>query len=294
MKHLPIEPGIYLDVPEAVYHHNDTEEDFLSSSKVKKIMKCPAICRNYLDTENNPSDAMLMGTAVHAKVLQPTRFDELVAVAPFDATPRKKADKEDYEDFLALNQGKAILRPWTATHDLDSLDAMVENVNADPDAVRLLAGDKEVTVVWVENGVLCKARIDSLLVDNIVDLKTTRDAAPGVFRRQAHMLGYHIQGAFYRRGLRAVMGDEAPKRFSFVCVENSPPHLVQCFEIHDEELARADAIIDQAFERWAVCKETGEWPGYGGGVHLLQFTDWSHIEDEALADEDVDVDVDAF
>lgn len=128
---------------------------------------------------------------------------------------------------------------------------------------------KEVTILWEEDGVRCRGRADlwNPQAVTIRDLKITEDANPGKFSRgEALRRGCDIQSWAYPLGI----GTNIPAmlgrvRFEFVlcevvdgevrdvCVAEVPPDL--------EDLGRMR--WDRAKGIWRECLKSGKWPGYG-------------------------------
>ena len=72
-----ISPGIYPSMPGEIYH-NPTG---ISKSGLDLLHKCPALYkRRYIDgIEDEPTPAMIIGSAVHSLVLEPDAADFVVA-----------------------------------------------------------------------------------------------------------------------------------------------------------------------------------------------------------------------
>jgi exodeoxyribonuclease VIII len=84
--------------------------------------------------------------------------------------------------------------------------ACIDAVNAHPAASQLLAGaERELSLFWTDARyhVPCKARYDARNHGLVMDLKTTQDASPEGFARQAANLLYHCQAAHYFSGEHA-------------------------------------------------------------------------------------------
>ena len=84
-------PGIWRDVPSEVYHRGPG----ISKSGLDLIDTSGAL---YWTVKQNPreaTEAMALGTILHALVLEPDTFDQRYIAAPKDA-PRKPSDRERY------------------------------------------------------------------------------------------------------------------------------------------------------------------------------------------------------
>lgn len=118
-------------------------------------------------------------------------------------------------------------------------------------------GKPEVSITWQDKklNALCKIRPDFLTPDgNIIALKTVTNPMKKPFDRlvaeKIFYEGYHVEAAFYRRGLKAAGYD--PK-FFFLFVERGPVPNVdfRAFEAahgDDEHLKAAERSLDVAME----------------------------------------------
>lgn len=160
--------------------------------------------------ENYDSPQMQLGRQVHSKILEPKVFDKEYVAYPekpegaletcddlkavikeFNATNNEKLKisgskaelmetvksikpdaiiwQEVYDKWLKENEGKEILN----SERLKLLDKIQASFNRNKYAVEMVKeGYSEVTILWKENGLLCKARLDWLGPDRWVDLKT--------------------------------------------------------------------------------------------------------------------------
>lgn len=116
-------------------------------------------------------------------------------------------------------------------------------------------------VIWLENGVWCRAMLDSL-GRHIWDYKTTAaDAAPRNWIRN-HLFGggLDIQSAFYSRGVKAVTGES--KAFIFAVQEQNPPFDCYPVVVDPADLLQANEKITWARDQFAAGLASGKWPGY--------------------------------
>lgn len=249
-----------------------------------------------------PSPAMLLGSALHAAILEPARFAEMVRVAP-DVDRRTKAGKEEHAAFVAgLPKGAIVL----SGDDYQAVRDAQAAVQASILPSLLGAGESEVSIYWGEQWndkvVGCKARIDWLghvagKPDQglIVDIKTTRDASPGAFSRSAAAYGYVHQAAWYMRAaahLNAI--GQCPKiaDYLIVAIEMEAPHAVGLYRVSGDDLTAADLDNLETLYRWTAACEANDWPGPTGiSIRTLNVPEWvfrssdtaiSRIDDDLL------------
>lgn len=254
--------GMHTMIPEARYR---ADPGINYSSLKHGAVSCLTMKAAIDGLLKKPGQSVNVGSAVHALVLQPDRFDELVAVAKKvdGRTKEGKAYKEEFEAKIA-GKGLAVIDEA----ELVTCTAMKQAVRQHPAAAALLErpGAPEITLVWDVGGIRCKARCDYVIdgeagePDIIVDLKTTADASPAAFARSIADLGYHLQAAWYLQGYEAVTGRRAEYRI--IAVENEYPYDVVVYRIGRETLQIGYHQIGECLKRYAECVASGEWPGY--------------------------------
>ena len=208
------------------------------------------------------SPAMLFGSAIHCSVLEPDVFPLRYCVW---SGGRRAGNK--YDEFVAANAGLDVLKDNEYATCLAARNA----VYAHPVAGDLLRrgdlNDREASVVWVDNqtGLTCKGRLDLLLPELIVELKTTRMrvADDRALTRVASTMGYHIKLAAYQDGISHITGEVLPVKIVFV--EQIPPHDVRVLNV-------PASVLAQGWDEWqrllgliAECEAAGVWPGCDSG-----------------------------
>jgi len=137
-----------------------------------------------------PTAAMRLGTALHTHVLELSRWDAEIAVAP-NCDRRTKSGKEAFAAFEADSAGKTVI----TADDAEVVMAMGRSIMRHPGAAMLLGmdGKAETTHMWTDAtyGLQCKCRPDWLTDDGsiVVDLKTTRTPARAVSDRASRHSG---------------------------------------------------------------------------------------------------------
>lgn len=264
----PFVPGVFDDMPAATYHAIEA----MSSSGAKKMRKSPAHYRLMRTTANAPTPAMLFGTAVHAGVLEPATFADVVVCAP-KLDRRTKAGKEAAAAFDAAAAGRVVLSP----DDFDRCRRTIDAVLAHPSAAKLLAGAQvERSFFWYDARykVPCKARFDAWNHKIVADLKTTQDASPDGFGRSIANFEYHAQGAMYCSGAEHLL-DESPQAFVFIAVESEPPHAVACYALPNAAILAGMHLTAIALERYAEALELGRWKGYPDTIESIALPRWA-------------------
>lgn len=221
-----------------------------------------------------PTSAMIMGSAVHAAILEPDLFPSEVIESPgFDR--RTKNGKAEYEAFQQANKGRIVLDP----EDYATCLAMRDAVHRHPVAAGLLQGGKAEQSFYAidpDSGELIKCRTDYMHDSGamIVDLKTTEDASPGGFGKSAANFRYPVQTAWYNRVLDCAFG-EHPENWVFLAVEKQPPYAIGIYFMEPDVVARASIAAQRDFESIVKHRRSGEWPDYGIDPQPLLLPAWS-------------------
>jgi hypothetical protein len=253
-------PGVY-ELTDEEYFGGALARASLSSTAARELLKPggPARFRHQLDAGTlEVRREFDLGHAVHTLVLGSGPLVELVDAEEW----RTKAVKEDVA--AARAAGRVPLRPsdWNAAY------GMARAVKAHPIAAKLLdRGEPEKTLIWHDpvTGVMCRAKVDWLRADGMVDLKTTESAAPDALSKAALNYGYAIQAPFYLRGFRLLDLDALTRRepfFVHIAVEKTPPYLVHVNQLTERAMAWGDRQVSAALEIYRDCMAADAWPGY--------------------------------
>lgn len=276
--------GIHTGVPFEEY----LRWDAANASLLKLFKRSAAHARQQILVPGDETTSQTMGHATHAAVLEPSVFSEGYTTSlrgrpgemNQDGTlPKKTAgQKAEWQEFNIRMAGKVTL----SFRDYDYCLAMRDSAWAHPSARPILQarGYSEVSIVWRDKitGLLCKARIDKLgaLPGNVTvigDLKTTKNAAPKPFERDACNYEYHVSAAFYREGLNVLQ--ERDRLFRIIAVENYPPHAVAVYEYTEEALEQGRLDFRRYLHMYRTALETGKWPGYHPAVQALTLPKWA-------------------
>ncbi len=275
----PLAPGLHHDVPEAQYHADALcTVPTLSRSIAHRILTRSPLHAWYAHPRLNPrfkpaesSDAFDIGHAVHSRVLLGRDVHDVID-AP-DWTKKKARAARD----ASRAAGRVPVLPPQA----QMIDDMATELEAwiALDAGRIHRGgmSPEVTAIYQDAGVICRARFDLLSDDPtapVLDYKTTRNAAPDAFMRAVWAYGYDLQAAWYSRALKVLRG-RVPPEFVFIAQEKEPPYAVTAHRLTPEAYEFAEARCDEALSIWRQCLATNTWPGYPEHVHEVPAPPWS-------------------
>jgi hypothetical protein len=174
-------------------------------------------------------------------------------------TPAPRSGK-DWIAFVAKNAGAVIM----TKSELAAAQRMASAILSHSRAAELLfAGDPihERSIVWAQNGRARQSTPDVRDDARLVELKTTRSAHPAFFLRDAVKMAYHAQLADQRAAVRHETG-RAPRETFIVAVENTPPHVVQVFDVRLSALKEGARLAAHWLERLQIYEMTDAWGGY--------------------------------
>lgn len=259
----------------------------LSNSDATMIQVNPS---DYVWSRNAPTNFAKvqtkdMGTALHALLLEPETYDDLILVSSV-----KGRNTKAFENEVATNPDNIVL----TAEEAEQIKIMAGSVMAHPKASKLLAlkGNNECSVIVNDplTGADLKCRPDKDAVELIgacIDVKKTADLSK--WRTDKEWLNpmfefdYGHQAAFYLHTLSLHYGFEV-KKFIFVAIQSSIAlgrYPVGVFEVSKEQLiawgfwGRMLANID----RYKQCLDNNDWE------HSETFN--FYVEDEGFGDIEV-------
>ena len=254
-----INQHVNLDMPAEKYHAVDA----LSKSMMSKILKSPAHYRAALDEHQEPTKSMQMGTAIHAAVLEPQLYSQVVAVIPPDIDGRTKEGKQWKE------QHKSRIH-LTHAEDTD-VQGVANSVRRHPFWDIIYLDHRIEASVFAQDeqtGLALKARPDLWIEDHtLVDVKTTDDATPEGFTRTIGSFGYHIQAAHY-------MAMTGADNFIFVAVERKAPYAIGIYKLDAEWLQAGENLRRKAISTLHECRALDSWPAYPTATQTLSCPKW--------------------
>lgn len=291
--------------PDAAYRRAEG----VSQSELKEVLRSPAhwLARYGPNAEPTfPSIAMIIGTALHCKLLEPELFDsqfvdrgslekeltvtQLKAALDDEGIEYKKTAKKPELEALLYPDGKPVDKRTSLSPD----DFAIVNGMAEATRSHSIAGNwfdpglknyrraNELSM-YVEAseetyGLPIKGRLDRLVKTSdgwmILDLKTTDDASPGAFQKKAFNLGYHLQAAFYEDLVRKVLKADRVD-FLFCAIERRRPHGISLFKAGEDMIELGRKQYKDALRTLAYCRKTDSFPGYQSEVQELTLPGWA-------------------
>lgn len=241
--------------------------DAVSTSTLKQLLRSAAHLKAYWEAPSKPTNARLIGNAVHAAVLEPNSFVSQYVVWDGDRRGKK------YEEFEKANVGKSILKV-SEKQDVVGMRDSVMAYEEYPIGELIRTGINETSIVWVdeETGVRCKVRPDNRNDYGIFDLKSTDDARPRAFiRLQCVPLDYDLQAYMYTEGVYQLTGKRLD--FYFIAVEASAPYATWVHQASEAMLASGERKFRLALRKYVETVKVGKFPAYD---HPCSVIEWPH------------------
>lgn len=261
-------------------YHADSANS-VSHSELECFAQSPRLYEGrYLTGEfpREESAALDLGTVLHAEILEDKRKHEIIPESVLSASGARQGNA--WKDFANANVGKILLK----ASEYEPVLRMRESIERHEAANRILfktPGEIEFSVRFdcPFTGIPRRARIDKLLGNVIVDLKSCRDASPRAFSRDAHNMGYHRQAAYYQDATEALLGERFA--FIFIAIEKTPPFSCEVYELKEDFVALGRLDNERHLRRFAQCRESGIWlRERHGEIHELSAPAYAFSETE--------------
>ncbi len=226
----------------------------------------PRLNPNYYQEESAEFD---YGRAAHSILLEGDE-SPLIVIEADDW--RSKAAKEARINARADGKIPLLSRQM---HKVRAMVAAAHAYLAESDLVGILdSGHSEYPLHWIEGPTHCRARLDHISHDKriVIDYKSAESANPHSFVNRAVAYGYAMQEAFYRRGVKAIIGREPA--FAFFVQEKEPPFACSLIAFDPAMQAIGDRQVEYAISLWTHAMQTDRWLGYPSQIAYLEPPAW--------------------
>ncbi len=270
-----LKEGLSPDISNQDYH-NPLKYHALSSSGVKQLLRSPAHYKHSInpDKPKTSNDNLLFGEAAHSLILEPEKAKENVVLIP-EINRRTNAGKTEWAELNEENRGKILIDKTTS----DKIGAMNDVLKNNKTAMSIFEkGQAELSGFWKHDifDFWCKLRIDFLVDDFnlIVDYKTSADASLEAFSKAVFNYGYHIQSHWYKKGYKALTGNDYD--FVFIVQEKEPPYAVAVYTLSQDHIAMGMEQSDRACVIYNECLRNNEWSEtYPDQIQTLKVPGWA-------------------
>ena len=246
-----------------------------------------------LETPQDSTAAMELGTAIHLAVLEPNAFESVV-IAP-DAFVTAAGALSTGKDAKAWRAQLPDSATVLTQAQVDLCRAIAASVYAHVDAAEWLkhADLKEHEFFWTEQvdaaglttAVNCKGKADfvSTQLGLLGDLKSCstgmRAFSPKWCINEIASRIYHAQAGMYSRGL-AANGIEV-QSFGWIFVESSAPHDVCVIEADGDMMRAGHDKAVLLLKKYAQGTVTGIWPGVAPRKVTGSLPKWATVEEDS-------------
>lgn len=254
------------------YHSPDGRK---SCSHAKTFLDSPLLYHSRYVTRTLPplsSDALRHGTLLHEWFEYGDALLDRVAVPPPSTLTSTGLVGKKADDWAKQHAGPdaIILSPKEAQQfnlERKALDShpLVRELRQD-------IVDRELSCRWdTPEGDRLKCKFDALTREFALDLKTTReqDILSG-FWKSVLDFKYHLQDAWYQRGMEAMGMEAHPLRF--IVISTTLPHDVQVVTLPDKVIAEGQRLMDRALADLRLRESLDWWlPDTHGEMVELSF-----------------------
>jgi hypothetical protein len=266
----PLPAGIHAGIPLAQY----LSDDALSAGTCHTLLTySPLHAKHARENRGDSSTDADIGTCAHSILLEGHQ-DGVAVINPADYPSQKNTIPDGWTNNAiraardaAYASGKTPILKARMAEVLAMVDAALEFVGRSELAGIFQRGRPELTMVWREDKLRCRARPDWLQDDHawILDYKTGSGSVnPFMWKQHMLRMGYHVKAAFYQRGLEAITGTNA--QFVFLAQETEAPYACALHGMEPSLQAYADEQASIAIERWRDCISRNSWPGHPASI----------------------------
>ena len=258
----------------------------MSQSRLKDFAVSPAYYQLRLKQPQEQTEAMAIGSAVHAALLEPEVFKKNYVCINGVYDKRTKAGKENWALFCEENEGKEIL----SEREYDQIIRMRDSVFEHPKANDVLSFDIEAEkeIFFELEGVPCKAKLDAIVpqINTVIDFKTARSSTAESFKRDAINMHYDLQAYWYYEAYKSLYGSY-PDFYAFIVVSKEEPYPVGVFQVDGEFLDRGRYYALKYLRKFKECSERNVWPK-NESEEVIEITTPEWAMREVMADENAD------
>jgi hypothetical protein len=258
---LNLPPGLHLDVADVDYHADPSAGISLSSSVACEMLRSARHAWRMHPKLGGkaapaPTKAMDGGSLLHMMLLG--RGPKLRLVEAKDW--RTKAAKAEQE------AGRAAGELPVLAHKFEAMTTTVVEIHTElrRRGIDLTRGAPEATLIWEEDGVLCRARADLWAeeIATIYDVKFLSDASPEAVARHMMNFGVDVQAAHYTAGFETAFPALAGRvAFKLVVIEQETGEILIAHSAGSmKQLGEWKRGV--ALERWKRCLAEDRWLGY--------------------------------
>lgn len=261
-------------------------KDSISSSGLSEARRSPKhfYHRVCLGEGRKPTDAMVLGSLIHAAVLEPERYSRDMIMQPsFDL--RTKIGKQDLEDWQ-----KALKPEWIVVTEKNReiIMRILDSVFSHKQLLGILQAAKTEISGFARDplaGFGCRIRPDIIIPDDlsILDVKSTEDASEESFIYSIRDYDYDMQAAFYLL-MASIIEKKRFETFWWIAVEKTAPYCVELYQADMAWIGIGELKVQRAILAIKYAIENNAWPSYSGTGKIISPPSWL-IQREEFSEE---------
>lgn len=247
----------------------------LNWSRAKSILRSPFHFANTFWDDQEETDALLVGSLVHAMVLEGKGIKGVFAIKPKGMSFATNAGRE---------WKRAQTLPILKEDDQTRIHGMAEALAADKDAERMIRSCpiREQAYAAELDGVAVKCIIDAVGQDKdfrpgFLEIKTSVDASEYFWAKRCCAAPFHYDGQaeFYAMIYAKILDLGGMRPWSvWLVVESRPPHAVACWAPDETMIASGLEKVRDVLTSYKACKASGAWPSYHTGIQVISAPPW--------------------
>lgn len=296
--------------------HRQPDRDYrqdpaISQSEAKELLKSPAHYQARYGPNAEPfypTPAMLFGSAVHHRTLEPETFaDHWCSKAEYGGEPTipelKKLLTDKGVPFKATAKKAELLElAYPEGVPTDSRCALSEDDWRHVHGIHAALRSHDYTGMWFDpgqkdyskfnelsiyskthQGHLIKGRLDRAHIQGnkltILDLKTTDKADARSFQRKLVDLRYDLQASWYTR-LAAEAFASLEVEFIFIAIERKPPYGICLYRASESIIEHGNRLMDKALNIFGERMAIDDWPAYPPEIVDLELPSWESMQQD--------------
>lgn len=216
------------------------------------------------------ADYFNIGTAAHAYILQPEKFDDMIIVPAswpepdkinMDGTYNKKGANGSYlESIKSQHPDKIVFEPVIYNNVIDYAES-IKLIPGFDKFINLSTGkaEQEYFTQDEESGLELKGRIDYLKPGKFLcDLKFSKSISDRDLAYDFREYEYHLRAAFYLDLYNKATGENL-NTFIYVCVEKSETPVARFLKMSETDLNAGREMCRVRLNEIAKCYKSGDW-----------------------------------
>jgi len=247
----------------------------LSFSSLSRFAQSPLAFVHYKTAPRTQTPAMLLGTLVHRRILEPEEYTRTVVV--WDGARRGS----DWKEFAQEHVSSTII----TRAESDKIEAITDSVRMNRTACNILGQctDRELQVKWTHEGVAHRGYVDACGPGIVVDLKVTQSVSERDLQRVIYERRYYMQAAMYMHGLEDNGWDMEDAYI--IAVESQAPHHVRVCQLPPHYIVRGHHEWVELVDRFR------DWDGIpnhthdGDGVTTIDAPSWAPVPNGIWGDQ---------